>query len=79
MLARVRDRGAAILCDACQIEITDNAGVVLWKVNGPVKSTVLVVHKHCEGSSFVKMLLPHGHRQQALSRYLEDVLEDLNV
>jgi hypothetical protein len=79
MLARIRDKGRVVLCDNCQTEIQDNTSVVLWKKDGPPKATVVTVHKRCEDSSFVKMLLPHGHRQQPLSQFLEGILEAISI
>ena len=77
MLAKSRDWGPVLLCDACQTEIVA-LGKVLWKFNGKPSSNVLIVHDHCEQSSIVDMLLP-SHHKQPLNLYLECLLEKISV
>jgi hypothetical protein len=79
MLGRIRDQGGVVLCDACDTEICDNAGVVLWKKDGPPQAAVLTVHKRCESSEMVRLFYPHGYRQQPLSQFLEGILEAISV
>lgn len=78
MLAKSKERGPVILCDACQTEITA-LGQVLWKFDGKQSTSVMIVHDHCEESSLVKMLLPREYHKQPLNIYLECLLEKISI
>jgi len=79
MLARIRDHGPVMVCDVCNPTVRDNAGVVAWERDGQARQSVLVLHKACLADPIVKLLCPHGTRQQPLSQYLETLLEGICV